>query len=232
MQHGGADALEGWYRAALSSLRSASEDRKGFVEIHSYGDLGSTYDRENGGRPVRRSQAAVVHATPWATQFPVGLARLLPGDLRGTPKQLERLLDQSLEKHGFKLGQSPYPAQGPWALSTRFLASRWFLWLAKVGHLPPLTAEHLSFLAWQDEHDAETEAAATGKIPENDKLRGVRDLAAMMSEWSHRPGELGDSFGEETQCFTLVVEMRCDRADDAASFGSAVADAVSAHLAC
>ena len=51
-----------------------------------YGDLGSTYDLQNGGRPLRRSEAAVVVSTPWATQQPVGLARLLPGDLRGTPK--------------------------------------------------------------------------------------------------------------------------------------------------
>jgi len=51
-----------------------------------YGDLGSTYDLQNGGRPLRRSEAAVVVSTPWASQQPVGLARLLPGDLRGTPK--------------------------------------------------------------------------------------------------------------------------------------------------
>ncbi|CAE7237757.1 unnamed protein product [Symbiodinium sp. CCMP2456] len=228
----GNDALEKWYRAALSTIQAAAAERRGFVEIHSYGDLGSTYDRESGGRPVRRAQAAVVHSTPWATQFPVGLARLLPGDLRGTPKPLERALDLCLEENGFKLGPSPYPTQGPWALSTRFLASRWFLWLGEKDHLPKEAAEHLASLAWQDEHDPEMEAVATGKVEaQSGKLRGVRELAVMMSEWSHRPGDLGDTFGRETRCFTLVVEMRCDRTDDAESFGQAVAKALSAHLA-
>ena len=231
IKSGGVEALESWYRAALSSIRTASTDRRGFVEIHSFGDLGSTYDRENGGRPVRRAQAAIVHSTPWATQFPVGLARLFPGDLRGTPKRLERLLDQHLEDCGFLLGPSPYPAQGPWALSTRFLASRWFLWLGQKGHIPPETASHLATLAWEDEHDPETEDVATGNAQETTKLRGVQKLAAMMSEWSHQPGELGNKFGAETRCFTLVVEMRCDRLDNAELFGQAVARALHAHLA-
>ena len=147
-------------------------------------------------------------------------------------KPLERALDQCLEKNGFKLGPSPYPTQGPWALSTRFLASRWFLWLGEKHHLPKEAAEHLASLAWQDEHDPEMEAVATGKVEANSgKLLGVRELAVMMSEWSHRPGDLGDTFGRETRYFTLVVEMRCDRTDDAESFGQAVAKAVSAHLA-
>lgn len=59
-----------------------------------YGDLGSTYDRLRGGRPLRRSEAAVVLSTPWATQLPVGLARLLPGDLRGTPKARENAVSR------------------------------------------------------------------------------------------------------------------------------------------
>ena len=156
------------------------------MEIHSYGDLGSTYDLQFGGRPLRRSEAAVVLSTPWATQRPVGLARLLPGDLRGTPKSLERLVDQELEKQGFKLGPSPYPMQGPWAISTRYLASGWFRWLAQKGHLPLETAQHLATLAWENEQDAEAEAVATGQVPEDSpKLRGVRELAVKMGEWSH-----------------------------------------------
>ena len=99
------EAVEEVYRSCLEELRKGSESSLGFVELHSYGDLGSTYDRERGGRPLPRSEAAVVVSTPWATQFPVGLARLLPADLRGTPKKLERSLDIELEKRNFRLGE-------------------------------------------------------------------------------------------------------------------------------
>ena len=187
----------------MDQLRQSSRNSRGFVEIHSYGDLGSTYDRQNGGRPLRRSEAAVVLSTPWATQRPVGLARLLPGDLRGTPKVLERILDLELEKQGFKLGPSPYPIQGPWAISTRFLAACWFRWLAEKGHLPQETAEHMAMLAWVNEHDSEAEAVATGKVPEHGKFRGIRDLAVKMGEWSHAASNLGEVFQEEGQEFHL-----------------------------
>ena len=72
-----------------------------------------------------------------------------------------------LEEKGFRLGPSPYPIQGPWAISTRFLAARWFQWLAQKGHLPAETSEHLSMLAWVNEQDAEAEAVATGQVPEH-----------------------------------------------------------------
>lgn len=218
--------LETWYRGAMDQLRQSSRNSRGFVEIHSYGDLGSTYDRQNGGRPLRRSEAAVVLSTPWATQRPVGLARLLPGDLRGTPKVLERILDLELEKQGFKLGPSPYPIQGPWAISTRFLAACWFRWLAEKGHLPQETAEHMAVLAWVNEHDSEAEAVATGKVPEHGKFRGIRDLAVKMGEWSHAASNLGEVFQAEAKNFTLVVEMRCDLAPKAEQFGVAIAEAL------
>eukprot|EP00913_Durusdinium_trenchii_P003972 g3679.t1 len=212
---GASELLETWYRNALHEIRMASELGHGMVEIHSYGDLGSTYDRLRGGRPLRRSEAAVVLSTPWATQLPVGLARLLPGDLRGTPKArenaaLERLVDEELERAGFHLGPSPYPAQGPWALSTRFLAARWFRWLAQKGHLPSATAEHLVTLAWCNEHDAETEQVATGQLDarnDHSRLQGVRELALRMGDWSHAASQLGDEFCKEAGCFTLVIEM-------------------------
>eukprot|EP00440_Ansanella_granifera_P070937 gb/GFBE01076990.1/.p1 GENE.gb/GFBE01076990.1/~~gb/GFBE01076990.1/.p1 ORF type:complete len:357 (+),score=65.78 gb/GFBE01076990.1/:1-1071(+) len=226
LQPGAREALEGWYRGAIGMIQDASKDRKGFVEIHSYGDLGSTYDKEAGGRPVRRSEAALVLSTPWATQYPVGLARLLPGDLRGTPKALERSMDQALERNGFRLGPSPYPATGPWALSMRFLASRWFAWLADTGRLPAATAAHLATLAWTDEQDEEAEAVAKGEREESDRLLGVRKLALDMGEWSHSAGRLGEEFLEQAGCFTAVVEMRNDRVQDAAAFGLAIAEAL------
>lgn len=225
------DPLEQRYRGALEQLRKASQNLKGFVEMHSYGDLGSTYDLQNGGRPLRRSEAAVVVSTPWASQQPVGLARLLPGDLRGTPKKLERLVDLELEKQGFKLGPSPYPIQGPWALGIRYLAARWFQWLAEKGHLPMETAEHLAMLAWVNEQDAEAEAVATGKVPEHGKLCGIRDLAVKMGEWSHSASDLGEVFQREAKCFTLVIEMRCDLAPRAEAFGLAIAEALHKYSA-
>ncbi|CAJ1344622.1 unnamed protein product [Effrenium voratum] len=229
LKPGAPEALETWYRACLEQIREASAECRGFVEIHSYGDLGSTYDMQNGGRPLRRSEAAVVLSTPWATQRPVGLARLLPGDLRGTPKELQRLLDLSLERHGFQLGPSPYPLQGPWALSTRFLAARWFHWLKEQGHLPAETAEHLALLAWKDEQDAEMEAVAMGTVPEHGNFRGVRDLALKMGEWSHAAGQLGEVFAR-SGCFTLVVEMRCDLVKHAEKLGAAVAEALRQYV--
>lgn len=60
-----------------------------------------------------------------------GLPMCALHDVRG--QALERLVDEELERAGFHLGPSPYPAQGPWALSTRFLAARWFRWLAQKG---------------------------------------------------------------------------------------------------
>eukprot|EP00435_Cladocopium_sp_Y103_P060626 s376_g22.t1 len=217
------EPLEERYRGALEKLREASKNLKGFVEMHSYGDLGSTYDLQNGGRPLRRSEAAVVVSTPWATQQPVGLARMLT---KAHPrKKLERLVDLELEKQGFKLGPSPYPIQGPWAISTRYLAARWFRWLAEKGHLPMETAEHMAMLAWVNEQDAEAEAVATGKVPEHGKLRGIRDLAVKMGEWSHSASNLGEVFQQEAKCFTLVIEMRCDLAPRAEAFGLAIAEA-------
>ena len=231
LQDGGREALEGWYRAALGQIREAAEGVQGFVEVHSFGDLGSTYDMQAGGRPVRRPQAALIGGTPWASAYPVGLARLLPGDLRGTPWSLERAVTDALHNRDFRVGPGPYPNQGPWSLSARFLADRWFRWLAQTGRLPALTAETLVALAWTDEQDSRLEAVATAAIQEPADLLGVGDLAKAMGAWSHEAGRLGDLFLSETKAFTLVVELRNDRTANADAFGTAVAEGLQVHLA-
>ena len=169
-------------------------------------------------------------ATPWASAYPVGLARLLPGDLRGTPWALERAVTDALAARGFRAGPSPYPNQGPWALSVRFLAARWFAWLGRTGRLPADTAAELVRLAWTDDQDPAAEAVATGEAPETEALRGVRDLARAMGAWSHEAGRLGDAFLAEEGAFTLVVELRNDRVADAEAFGEAVADGLATFV--
>ncbi len=222
--------LELWYREALGQLAGASAGARGFVEVHSYGDLGSTYDRDAGGRPVRRPEAAIIEAVPWATAYPVGLARLLPGDLRGTPWELVREVGDALGAAGFRVGPSPYPSQGPWALSTRFLAARWFAWLARSKVIPVATALRLAHHAWHDEQAAEVDAIAAGGIAETSGLVGVAELAKRMGAWSHDAGDLGRRFLEADGAFTLVVELRVDRAAEAEAFGRAVGAGVGKFL--
>ena len=231
LREGARPALEGWYRQALAEIRAAAQPARGLVEVHSFGDLGSTYDKQGGGRPVRRPEASVVTATPWASAYPVGLARLLPGDLRGTPWALERAVTDALAGAGFRAGPSPYPTQGPWALSMRYLAARWFAWLGRTGRLPADTVATLTTLAWTDDQDPHMEAVATGEVAETDALRGVRELARAMGAWSHEAGHLGDTFLAEDGGFTLVVELRNDRVADAEAFGVAVADGLAGYLA-
>lgn len=231
LREGGRDALEGWYRAALAQIRLAAQDVQGLVEVHSFGDLGSTYDMQAGGRPVRRPEAALIAGAPWASAYPVGLARLLPGDLRGTPWPLERAVTDALLVQSFRVGPGPYPSQGPWALSARFLAARWFRWLAQTGRLPEATAKTLEDLAWTDEQDPQLEAVATGQRDEPAELRGVQELAQAMGAWSHAAGRLGDLFLSDAKPFTLVVELRNDRTADAQAFGAAVAHGLQTYLA-
>lgn len=150
---------------------------------------------ENTREPTRKEGLSMKYWDGFAAlifeyvYFPMSPLWLLWGGSNAR-KKLERLVDLELEKQGFKLGPSPYPIQGPWALGIRYLAARWFQWLAEKGHLPMETAEHLAMLAWVNEQDAEAEAVATGKVPEHGKLCGIRDLAVKMGEWSHSASDL------------------------------------------
>ena len=94
--------------------------------------------------------------------FPMSPLWLLCGGSNAR-KKLERLVDLELEKQGFKLGPSPYPIQGPWALGIRYLAARWFQWLAEKGHLPMETAEHLAMLAWVNEQGCRGRSRGNGQ---------------------------------------------------------------------
>jgi hypothetical protein len=205
--------LEAWYRSAMAEIRAAAAGVRVLVELHSYGDLGSTYDRNAGGRPMRRSEAAVVHGAPWASAFPVGLARFIPANLRGTPWALEARVGASLADRGIAVGPSPYPTLLPWTISARFLAERWFSWLGRSARLPAGLAAELADLAWTDEQ-AEVDHPA------------LLDLAAALGAWSHDGAGLADAFAVEDGSATLGVELRIDLRGHAGAFGEAIADAV------
>ncbi|MEZ4237268.1 MAG: hypothetical protein R3F59_14185 [Myxococcota bacterium] len=219
-------SLEAYYRGAFAAIREASAEARGLVELHSYGDLGSTYDKQAGGRPVRRPAAAIVHGGPWATPFPVGLARLVPGDLRGLPWAVEVRVEAALGEAGFPPGPSPYPTLLPWTVSSRFLAARWFAWLGRTGRLPGPTAQRLAALAWTDEQHPVLDAALAGELEAERELPGLRALGDEIGAWSHQGAELGDRFLAESGCVSFGVEMRYDLRQRAGAFGEAVARAV------
>jgi hypothetical protein len=225
LREGALAQLEAWYRQAQAQIREGAQKARGLVELHSYGDLGSTYDRLAGGRPVRRAEAAAVHGAPWVTAFPVGLARLIPANLTGTPWALEARVGAALADHHIRLGQSPYPALLPWTVSARFLAERWFRWLGRTSRLPLAVAEQLGEIVWLDEQHAGVEAAATGEAPPGE-WPGVADLARLIGAWTHEGSQLADQFLAEDGSFTLGMELRIDLRDRAASFGEAIAEAV------
>lgn len=225
LNDGALPQLEAWYRSAQAGIRAAAREARALVELHSYGDLGSTYDRMAGGRPQLRAEAAVVHGAPWATAFPVGLSRLIPANLRGTPWPVEVKVGTALRERGIRLGQSPYPSLLPWTVSARFLAERWFGWLGRTGQLSVAVADRLADLAWTDEQALEVDAAATG-APGNPEWPGVAELAARIGAWSHDGARLADTFADEDGSFTLGVELRIDLRDRAAAFGEAIADAL------
>ncbi|MBA2321779.1 MAG: hypothetical protein H0V89_11570 [Deltaproteobacteria bacterium] len=221
---GGLERLEGYWRGAMAELRAACANATGLVELHSYGDLGSSYDRVGGGRPVRRPTTAIVHGAPWATARPVGIARLIPANLRGTPWRIESAVGNALADVGLEPGPSPYPTLLPWNLSARFLADRWFGWLASSGRLPASTASALVDLCWGHEQDPTVDVACEG----GGGFEGAQALAAQLGEWSHEGPALADRFSDETGVFTLGVELRIDRVADAPAMGRAVANALAA----
>lgn len=114
-------------------------------------------------------------------------------------------------------------------MSCRFLASRWFRWLGATGQLPEATCHHLEELAWSNEQDERLEAVLVKGSEAPEELRGVQDLARRMSDWSHTASSMGKAF-LASGSFTLVLEMRCDRAKDAEDFGAAVAEALKTYL--
>lgn len=230
LRPGVSELVEDWHRRALSTIASASGGCRGLAELHSYGDLGSTYDRLAGGRPVRRSEVALIDSTPWNTGRPVGLSQLVPADLRGTPRALERRIEDAVGAIGLTVGPSPYPPVSPWAISVRFLAARWFRWLATAGELPATTADHLAGLAWVDEQNTTVDEVAAGRQAEPAELAGVRALAERIHAWSHDGARLGDRFLRESGTFTVVAELRIDLVDRSEAFGEAVARAVAAHV--
>ncbi|MBI5609831.1 MAG: hypothetical protein HY902_13245 [Deltaproteobacteria bacterium] len=229
LRPGALGELEGMYRRAMAQLRQAARGTRGIVDLHSYGELGSTYDQRNGGRPVRRAAVAIVDSVPWRTARPVGLARLIPGDLRGLPWPLHRLLGEELATAGLALGPHPYPSQAPWTLSGRYLAERWFQWLAATGRLPDATAERLGELAWSDEQHADLDAAAGGAAVQD--LEGVAELAKITQAWDAQASQLAEQFLAETGAFATTVELRLDLVGQAEAVGAAVARAVAQHLA-
>lgn len=226
---GARELLQARHRAAHDAVRQAAKGKRGLVELHSYGELGSTYDRERGGRPVRRPKTAIVDATPWASAFPVGLARLLPGDLRAAPWPLCRAVADALAAVDLAPGPHPYPAQGPWTLSMRFVADRWFQWLADTGRLPVPTAARLSDLAWTDEQDPELDVALAGSAAP--LWDGLGELAAVTLAWSAQASELAARFLRETGTFGTTVEIRLDLAPRADEAGRAIAAGIREFLA-
>jgi hypothetical protein len=96
--------------------------------------------------------------------------------------------------------------------------------------IPIATALRLAHHAWHDEQAAEVDAVATGGAAETSGLVGVAELAKRMGAWSHDAGDLGRRFLAEDGAFTLVVELRVDRAAEAESFGRAVGAGLAAYL--
>ena len=222
---GAEGALEAWYRGAMLELRDATASSMGLVELHSYGDLGSTYDMAAGGRPIRRSASCVVRGSPWNTPFPVGVARLIPASLAGSSWELESKVARELSPIGIALGPSPYPQLLPWNLTARFLAARWFRWLGEIGRIPSETAENLATLAWVDEQAAAVDLAVTSGA-DSPGLVGSSALAAELTAWRHTGAELGDQFLAETGVFVLGMELRIDLVSRASLWGAAIARAV------
>ncbi len=225
---GALEQLGGLYHGAMTQLRQAARGTRGIVELHSYGELGSTYDQLNGGRPVRRAAMAIVDSVPWRSARPVGLARLIPGDLRGLPWSLHRRLGDELAAAGLALGPHPYPAQAPWTLSGRYLAERWFQWLAATGRLPAATAERLGELAWSDEQHPDLDRTIAGEAVLG--LEGAQEIAQITLAWDAQASRLAEQFLAETGAFATTVELRLDLIDQAEAVGQAVARALAHHL--
>ncbi len=177
---------------------------------------------------MRRAAVAIVDSVPWRTARPVGLARLIPGDLRGLPWSLHRRIGDELATAGLPLGPHPYPSQAPWTLSGRYLTERWFQWLGATGRLPAATAARLGDLAWSDEQHPDLDRAIDGAaVPD---LVGLGNVAEITLAWDARASRLAEQFLAETGAFATTVELRLDLIGQAEAVGTAVARAVAHHL--
>lgn len=219
----GAEAeLRAYYAASMAEIRAASASARVFVEIHEYGEKGSTYDQQGAERrPFRRPPCALIPGTPWSTSDLSslrGIERLLPANLAGLPWPLELAVGNAL-RPPFIPGTSPYPTRTPWALSSRFLAAGFFAWAGRAGVLPAAAAAALADRAWGD--------PLVGPA-----IEGTEALAARVAEWKGDGGAgLVDRFNEEAGVATMVIEIRNDLRADAAALGRQVGEGIAGWLA-
>lgn len=204
------------YYQRLAELRAWSRGHRLLVEVHEYGKRGSSYDQvSRDRRPTRRPECAIIPGSPWASSdlsVLAGLERLCPASLSGGRPALELAVLNALVP-AFSPGSSPYPQRSPWAVSSRFLASRFFEWTAGAGLLPERTADALAAAAWEDPlHPALLE------------LPGVAEFGRRVNDWDADEGnDWAEAFARDTGVATLVVELRLDQRDRADGFGQCLA---------
>ncbi len=221
---GGAAELRARYYARLAALREASRDSTVMVEVHEYGKKGSSYDQASSSRrPTRRPECAIIPGSPWNTSDLsqlLGLERLLPGSLSGSRAALDLAVLDAVYP-AFVPGPSPYPSRSPWAVSSRFVASRFFRWAGEKGLLPLDTASRLEDAAWGDPLN-----------PAWLDLPGASEFAARVNDWAGDEGnDWADDFAREGGAASLVVELRLDQRERAAGFGECLAVGLRAYLA-
>lgn len=219
----GAEAeLRAYYAASMAEIRAASRSARLFVEVHEYGEKGSTYDQQGAERrPFRRPACALIPGTPWSTSDLSslrGIERLLPANLAGLPWPLELAVGARL-RPPFIPGTSPYPTRTPWALSSRFLAAGFFAWAGQAGVIPVAAAAALADRAWGDPFDGAP-------------VDGTEELAARVAEWKGDGGAgLVDRFNVEARLATMVIEIRNDLRADAAALGRQVGEGIAGWIA-
>ncbi len=220
---GAVDELSRHYYHKLAALRAHCADHNLLVEVHEYGKRGSSYDQvSRDRRPTRRPECAIIPGSPWASSDLStlrGLERLCPAALAGGRPALELSVLQAVIP-AFSPGPSPYPQRSPWAVSSRFLASRFFTWAGARALLPLPTATALADAAWGDPLDA-------GLLD----LPGASVFAARVNDWDADEGnDWAEQFSRETGTAALVVELRLDQRDRADGFGQCLAVGLMAYL--
>lgn len=221
---GGAAELRGRYYARLAAIREASRDSMAMVEVHEYGKKGSSYDQASSSRrPTRRPECAIIPGSPWNTSDLSqlhGLERLLPGSLSGNRADLDLAVLDAVHP-AFVPGPSPYPSRSPWAVSSRFVAGRFFRWAGEQRLLPAETASRLEDAAWGDPLN-----------PAWLDLPGASEFAARVNDWSADEGnDWADAFARAGSTAAIVVELRLDQRERAGGFGECLAVGLRAYLA-